>query len=383
MLGKQLTAEDTVDSIDELDLIVSSDDHISEEWEELFEYIDDDYSGIKRWLEQTNKYTIQNEIFSKTPPLPPYGNTGKATKRPGSKYLEEKDTVAETRIAQMDDFGIDHSVIDPGRLLTIGTVQNYQAAAALANGYNPWLLEQIEDYDRLHMSLGIAPQKPDAAAEEIDRYADEDSVIGVSFPASGHTPPVSREYYDPIYQAAEDNDLPILMHGSYPAMSHAFPLQNRNHQIFMEDKIIAHPFSQMWNLMLMILEGIPERFPGVNFVFQESGIGWIPYWTWRLDDYYLTYPDETPMLTKLPSEYINESFNFTTQPVGHTARNSEHLAWAVEMAGADSLMWAADLPHSDFDTPDELFDRINQHFDSDTVRGIMGETADDLFGLTN
>jgi hypothetical protein len=41
------------------------------------------------------------------------------------------------------------------------------------------------------------------------------------------------------------------------------------------------------------------------------------------------------------------------------------------------------MPHSDFDTPNELFDRIKQHFDAETVRGIMGETADDLFGLTS
>lgn len=374
---------DQVNTLEELDTIVSSDDHISENWDELFTYIDDKYSGIVKFLEQTNEYSINNEVFSVTPPLPPYGNTGEETKKPGSKHLEEKDTVAETRLTQMDEFGIDHSIVDPGRLLSIGTVQNDQAAAALANGYNPWLLDQIADHDRLHMSMVVAPQKPDAAAEQIDRYADEDSVIGVAVPASGHAPPLSRDFYDPIYQAAQDNDLPVLMHSSYPAMSHAFPLQNRWHELFTEDKVMAHPFTQMWNLMLMILEGVPERFPDLDFVIQESGIAWIPYWTWRLDDYYMTYTDETPMLTKLPNEYIEESFYFTSQPVGHTARNREHLAWAVEMAGPDSLMFSSDLPHSDFDTPNELFDRINQHFDAETVRGIMGETADDLFGLTN
>lgn len=381
MIGKVMEAENRVESLDELDLIVSADDHISEEWDDLFTYIDDDYSGILKWLKQTE--SMNSEVFSVTPPLPPYGNTGKATKRPGSKYLEKGDTVAETRLIQMDEFDIDHSIIDPGRMLSVATVQNDQAAMALANGYNPWLLDQLDDHDRLHMPIVVAPHKPAKAAEEIDRHADEDGVIGVSFPASGNNPPVSREYYDPIYEAAEDNGLPILFHSSYPAMSHAFPLQNRSHQLFMEDKIVAHPFTQMWNTMLMILEGIPERFPDLDFVIQEAGIAWIPYWTWRLDDYYLTYPDETPMLTQLPSEYIAEAFYFTSMPVGHTARNREHLAWALEMAGPESIMFAADLPHSDFDTPNELFDRINQHFEAETVRGIMGETADELFGLTD
>jgi hypothetical protein len=131
-----------------------------------------------------------------------------------------------------------------------------------------------------------------------------------------------------------------------------------------------------------LFNGVPESYPSLDFVFLEAGIGYVPYMTWRLDDHYLEAPDQVPGLRRLPSSYIEDQFYFTTQPLGHTANDPSHIAKAIEMAGPESIMYSADLPHADFDPPSELFDRINSHFDSDTVRGIMGETAVDIFGLT-
>jgi len=47
---------------------------------------------------------------------------------------------------------------------------------------------------------------------------------------------------------------------------------------------------------------------------------------WRLDNYYLEMSYEIHCLEKLPSEYIRARFYITTQPLGHTADNPEHLA---------------------------------------------------------
>ncbi|MEF8822280.1 MAG: amidohydrolase family protein, partial [Halovenus sp.] len=152
-------------------------------------------------------------------------------------------------------------------------------------------------------------------------------------------------------------------------------------ETYAEDHAMVHPFTAMWNLTTMLFRGVPERFPDLKFVFQEAGIGWIPYTLWRLDDHYLELSDEIPALDRLPSEYVHEQFYFTTQPLGHTARNPEHLAMAIEMAGPDNLMYSSDLPHPDFDPPEELFDRINGHFDRETVAGIMGETACEVYDL--
>jgi predicted TIM-barrel fold metal-dependent hydrolase len=100
---------------------------------------------------------------------------------------------------------------------------------------------------------------------------------------------------------------------------------------------------------------------------------------WRLDDYYLQFADQVPLLDRLPSEYIDDRFYFSTQPLGHTSRQPSHMGNAIEAAGPESLMYASDIPHGDFDNPEELFDRIRGHFDGSTVNAIMSDTAAQVF----
>lgn len=394
MLG-QTDREDveTLTSLDEIETIVDSDTHVRENLDLLLPYIDDEYQAAREMMRQASRPSQQ--IIQSTSPTPPTlseerryhtlaeeGKIGEDGGRVEEGGIDPND--ATDRIKLQRAFGIDHSVVVAGGLLlALPTVTNDQLAVALANGYNNWLLDTFldESDDALKGALQVAAQRPDIAAEEIDRRSDEKDIVGVQVLASGHVPPLSDTRYDPIYQAAQDNDLPVMFHSATPAISRGFPMQHRWHEIYVEDKVISHAFSHMWNLTKMLYQGLPVRFPDLDFVFQEAGIAWIPYMTWRLDDYYLQFTDQIPMLEKLPSEYVRDRFYFSTQPLGHTARNPDHMAYAVEMAGPDSLMFASDIPHGDFDTPDELFDRVRGHFDAETVTAMMGTTATELFGL--
>jgi predicted TIM-barrel fold metal-dependent hydrolase len=51
------------------------------------------------------------------------------------------------------------------------------------------------------------------------------------------------------------------------------------------------------------------------------------------------------------------------------------------MAGVDNVLWTADIPHPDFDTPEELFDRIKGYFSPDELNKLMGKNAEKLYGL--
>jgi hypothetical protein len=51
------------------------------------------------------------------------------------------------------------------------------------------------------------------------------------------------------------------------------------------------------------------------------------------------------------------------------------------MIGAESIMYSADLPHTDFDPPSELFNRVRGAFDDDTIAAMFGGTAADLYGV--
>lgn len=355
--------------IDELELIVDADAHVRSSVDMLLPYIDDRYDGARRRMADSRNQG--GHIFSNTFTAPP-----------DTKPYHSNRSTGEIKLEEMVEFDIDVGILIPSLMNAINTVNNPRYAIALANGYNAWMADEFLDpYDEFKAAIVVAPQKPDVAAEEIDDRAGEEDFVAVAVTPGALFPPIGHERYDPIYQAAVDNDLPITLHTTNNAYQSSFPEQYRHSETYYESHVISHPFTMMWNLCTAIIKGLPERFPGIELVFQEAGIGWIPYFKWRLDDIYLESSEEVPWLRKLPSEYIDESCYFTTQPLGHTAQNPNHYAMAVEMTGPENIMYSSDLPHPTFDPPRELYTRLKGHFDAETVEGIMGRTAERVFGL--
>lgn len=371
------TADERLSSVAQLDAIVDTDAHVTEGVDDFLPYMHEDHRGLRKMVERSAHPL--HDIYSISHPLPPFQHS----KPFGDVYDDTPDEPFEAKLDQMDEFGLDFSILNPTVNLALTTVENSRLAVALARAYNDWILDEFIDGGdgRIVSTILAAPHRPDKAAEEIDRLADEDGMVGVQIPATGLNPPAGHRRYDPIYEAAQDHGLPVCYHSGSGGTQKAFPMVRNYSETYAEDHAVVHPFSHMWNLTTMLFQGLPERFPDIDWVLQESGIGWIPYMIWRLDDHYLELADEVAILNRLPSDYIAEKFYFSTQPLGHTARNPEHLAWALEMVGADRIMYSSDLPHPDFDPPEELFDRIKGHFDDETIRGIMGETATEVFAL--
>ncbi|MFB6160582.1 MAG: amidohydrolase family protein [Haloferacaceae archaeon] len=365
-------------TLDEVDVVVDTDAHVTETVDQLLPYMDERDEGLRRIIEDAA--SPEHDVYSVSHPTPPFIHSDAF----GDVYADQPTGSVEAKRAEMAEFDLDYSILNPTLNLSLATVNNDRAAVALATAYNEWILDQFVDEgdETILTPVVVAPQAPDKSAEEIDDRADEDGVVAVAVPSTGLVPPPGHRWYDPIYEAAEDNGLPLLFHSGSGATGNAFPVVRRWAETYAEDHAVVHPFTGMWNLTSMLFEGVPERFPDLEFVFQESGIGWIPYMKWRLDDHYLELSDEVPWLRKLPSKYVDDQFYFSTQPLGHTAEHPEHLGMALEMAGPDNVMYSSDLPHPDFDPPEELFDRIRGRFDAETVDRIMGGTAVDLFGLS-
>jgi predicted TIM-barrel fold metal-dependent hydrolase len=133
----------------------------------------------------------------------------------------------------------------------------------------------------------------------------------------------------------------------------------------------------MLHLTNLVVNGIPERFPGLRFIFMECGVTWLPFIGTRLDTEFLMRPSEAPLLQRLPSEYIRE-FYFTTQPIEHAT--PERLKVVFDLIDAEHrLLYASDYPHQDFDLPTTITDL---HFVPEQARrNILGRNGAELFGL--
>lgn len=276
------------------------------------------------------------------------------------------------------DFSIDHPILNPTSKLP--RLPQTDLAVELMSAYNDLMIDQyLDEYENFKGLAAIATQAPDKAAEELDRLSDEDQIVGAYIASTGPNPPLGDSNYDIMYQAAQDNDLHIAYHGSGGAFMFEFPRQNQAFEKFIEVHTMAHTWSQMMTLSSLIVNGTPVKFPDVNFSFLEAGIGWVPMMMYRLNKEYSIRRSEAPLLEKSPEEYIRE-FYFASQPLGE-ANNSDHMNQLIDMVGADSLMFATDYPHWDFDHPEALDKHLSNRYNVEDRNKVLHGNAAEAFGI--
>ena len=99
----------------------------------------------------------------------------------------------------------------------------------------------------------------------------------------------------------------------------------------------------------------------------------------RLDNDYRMRWSEGPSLKKLPSEYMRDMY-FASQPLGEPM-DGEHMQSLLDMVGAESLLFASDYPHWDFDHPSELDAHLRARFTSEERSMVLHENAKRVFDL--
>lgn len=361
-------------SVDDVELIVDADAHLREGPNELAPYLDEPWSRLYGGTDHPEKDPIR------VPEVEYSGSLGGKFKNQVSRP-----TAADKREVQ-ERYGMDYLVLTSGALTRMTPVlSDDRYAHAIAKAYNDYLVEEFLEtgYDGFKGLAVLSPQHPEKAVEEIERVADHPDIVGVFMGSTGIFPPLGHQRYDPIYEEMERRDLPLVLHPQKAGLQETAPMIKRGCKTWWEFHVIAHPFSQMIQLTSLMGQGFPERFPDATVVFQEAGIGWIPYLMYRMDAEYEKRRADTPLLEKRPSEYIKHdgTFYFTSQPLAE-ARNTTHVAqWIEMMNGSETLMFSSDHPHYDEDSPEETFDLIGRNLDPQAVRNIFGETAKEVFNL--
>jgi predicted TIM-barrel fold metal-dependent hydrolase len=256
--------------------------------------------------------------------------------------------------ATMQRIGVDAAVLVPNRIVQMGHVSVRDLVVALNQGFIRYMLERVCDPAQGVYTMVVACwQDPVASAELIHEVADDPAVAGVCLMSAGANPSLGDVCYDPIYQAAQECGLPVVFH-SAPGLNFVEGSDYASFQRLIESHSLGFAVSNQIQLTSVLLMGVPERFPKLSFVFEESGLFWVPMMMYRLDEYYLKRRSEAPLLTKLPSEYIRERFYFGTQPI-EAPRDQRHLEAVFDAAnGRSQFLFASDYPHFDYDDPSAI-----------------------------
>jgi uncharacterized protein len=259
--------------------------------------------------------------------------------------------------AVLPEGDFDRAVLMPEAGVTLGAEPNPHLAEQVARAANDWLLERRLDGsdNRLYGAIVVPNQVPEKAAQEIRRVGKHERMVAVLLGSTGIGRPFGNPVYDPIFEAAEELDLPIVIHASGDAVldSIPHPAGGGSPATYAEVKALAgQPL--MTHLASLVAQGVFEKFPTIRVLLVGGGFTWLPGLIWRFDTNFKGIRRETPWVKRLPSEYIVESVRVTTYPLDTRDPSAMQRVMGTFGGFEEMLCFATGHPHSDWDRPEDV-----------------------------
>jgi len=320
---------------------------------------------------------------------------------------------ASLRLADLDQDGIELSVLYPTMMLGLQSLQDVKFGQVQARAYNDWCADHLREGQGRLFGAGALPpvhHRDDiqGVVDEIHHVAELPGMVSVFMRPN---PAVEWRYfndpvYDPIWAALQDTELPVAFHpflspdlpgaceglklarlrdpdGSYQSLEDFAQLENQKGGAGITNiyftQAIANPVDVMSAVCYITSGGVAERFPGTKFMFLEANGGWLVPWLERLDHHAKKFSWDVPWLKMLPSEYFRRQCWISFDP------DESMLAFTATspLCGAERIIWASDYPHPDAKFPgvtEELKEAL-AGLTYDQKRAITSESALALYGI--
>jgi predicted TIM-barrel fold metal-dependent hydrolase len=132
--------------------------------------------------------------------------------------------------------------------------------------------------------------------------------------------------------------------------------------------------------MNLILGGMLERYPKLNFVVVESGAGWIPFviqaleYNWRE----MLTPGQRAQFKREPREMFKDQIYCS-----YWFENSNCIDPFLKEFGPDNLMFETDFPHPSSVYPEarpKVIETLGHH-PVETQRKVLYQNAERVYGI--
>ncbi len=287
----------------------------------------------------------------------------------GGRLISEEYWSLEAKLAFMDQFGIDQTILSLG---------------------NPWLdpfegPEELEiarffndDFAKLRaqtngriLGMGAIPGHGiDDIVTVIHEIADTEDLFGLITGSriGGLTFDDSR--LDPVWAALDRTGTPVLIHPHHGSgmdelegFGHAMPVA------------VGFPLETTIALARLIFGGVLHRYPGVRLVGSHGG-GTLPFLAGRLDAGWQSDPRLVESLPTPPSAVMQKLF------LDAVLYHPRALIAAADLVGVDHLMFGTDHPFSISD-PAVNIAAIREAFTSADAIKVLSGAAIELYEVTH
>jgi hypothetical protein len=248
---------------------------------------------------------------------------------------------AAGRLTDMDREGVDVHLIIPATFANAATVLDDEMALELYSSYHRYLSDYCSVAPgRLKGSILAAGVDPQWSAARIRELAKEPWVAAV-IPVLPEGMPLDDPHLNPIWEAMDETDLPILHHSFFYEPPY-FPGYRDIWGNLAIARAASHPWGAQRLLAYALLSGMFDEYPNLRIGFAECSSGWVAGWLNRLD-YQQAYLSRTLPETKLtPTEYARSGRVFC----GVELDEGEAITQSViDVIGDGVLMYSSDYPH--------------------------------------
>lgn len=277
------------------------------------------------------------------------------------------------RLRDMDRADIDVSVIFPSHAPSLCALRDVGFERAMHSAYHKYMSDYCAGSGgRLRWSMIATMRDAGATVEEMTYWAEQDpNMIGVLLsPSCPDGKLLDSPGLHPVYQRAQDLDLPILVHGGVlrpPYTAGAYDLDQAGFLI----RAVYQPWAGMTAVGAMIGGGLFDLFPSLRAAVFETSAGWMPWLIERLDGQYEGRPHMAPYLRRKPSDVIAEGRLFHAIEPGE-----KYVGHCVDELGEDIWMFSTDYPHTGSPWPNGVQDVLDTPGMSESARTkTLGENA--------
>ena len=304
--------------------------------------------------------------------LQPTGGTTTATR-------ELTDVPA--RLKHMDDLGIDVQVMYSTLFIDCVT-DKPDVERAVTNSYNRWLGDR-SDESKGRLRWVIVPSMLDIpnAIEQIE-FGSKHGAAGVCLKGEGSAAGthIADPYFDPLYKAAADRNLPIVFHIGRARHDHRFHERffGESAPLSLSDNMISGTLPVVYAFHTLATFKVPDRFPTLRFGFIEANSSWIPYMMYDLKR----------RITKQKGREAQPQYEAADDL---TARNrffvtcqvDEDIPTILKSAGEGCLVIGTDYSHPDASYDLQVVNMLRGREDlpPETSGKILSENPAKLYGI--
>ena len=234
------------------------------------------------------------------------------------------------RLRDMDKLGVEMQIVFP-TLFLIYLTDDPALEVALCRAYNRFLAQACAKSGGRIKWVVIPPLKSTEESVKELKWARDNGAVGVFFRGIEGSWTLDNPYLFPVYQAANDLELPICIHtgAGCPAFLDLFDVE-RNHT-FGHSRI--QPLMAFRDL---IANKIPEQFPKLKFGFIEASAGWVPFLLHILK-----------RLFKERWKFSSDRDMFREYRIFVACEADEDVNYIARFTGEDQLLIGSDYGHQD------------------------------------